>query len=80
MSEHGTTIQDATVLDDQIAEQRSRLAGKRYDRDTLRAHAQDHGVRVASLNKYDLGWHLAQHGLIDADGVLRDRASTQAAA
>lgn len=80
MSEHGTTIQDATVLDDQIAEQRSRLAGKRYDRDTLRAHAQAHGVRVASLNKYDLGWHLAQHGLIDADGYLRSRHPREAVA
>lgn len=80
MSEPDTTIKEASVVDDQVAEQRSLLAGKRYDRDTLRAHGQAHGVRVASLNKFDLGWHLAQHGLIDADGVLRDPAPAEAAA
>lgn len=55
-----------------IASQRSRLAGDRYTRNTLRVHAKAHGLRLGSLLKHDLGWHLAQHGFIDAEGFLRD--------
>lgn len=61
-----------------IAAQRSRLAGDRYTRDALRAHAKRHGLRLGSATKYHLGWHLAQHGLIDADGFLRDGFPTGA--
>ncbi len=55
-----------------IADQRSRLAGSRFNRNVLRHHAQAHGLKVGGLRKSDIGWHMAQHGLIDSDGNLRD--------
>lgn len=57
-----------------IADQRGRLACQRYTRNRLRAHAKAHGVTTAFGNrlKAGLAWDLAQHGLIDADGYLRD--------
>ena len=55
-----------------IAHERSRLAGQRYTRNHLRAFAKAKGLRLGSLSKGDMGWYMAQHGLIDADGLLRD--------
>lgn len=55
-----------------IADQRSRLASSRYTRNAMRAFAKSKGLRLGSLRKSDLGWHMAQHGLIDAYGNLRD--------
>lgn len=55
-----------------IADQRSRLAGERYTRDHLRSVAKSKGLRLGSLRKSDIGWFMAQHGLIDATGCLRD--------
>lgn len=55
-----------------IADQRSRLAAARYTRNRLRAFAKAKGLRLGSLNKHDMGWHMAQEGFIDADGYLRD--------
>ena len=55
-----------------IAARRARLAGGIYTRDQLRRWAKVHGLRLSGLRKLDIGWHMAQHGLIDADGHLRD--------
>lgn len=55
-----------------IADERSRLAGSRFTRDQLRTWAKAHGHKWGSLHKHDLGWQMAQHGLIDAAGNLRD--------
>jgi hypothetical protein len=55
-----------------IAAQRGRLAGERYTRNALRAHAKGHGLRLGALRKSDIGWHMAQAGLIDEAGYLRD--------
>lgn len=74
-----TSTETPTYSDDRngmmrvhIASQRSRLAGERYTRDHLRAVAKAKGLRLGSLGKHDLGWEMAQRGLIDADGRLRD--------
>ena len=53
-----------------IADRRADLACQRYTRANLRMHANRHGL-TAKL-KRDLAWFMAQHGLIDADGYLRD--------
>ena len=55
-----------------IASRRADLACKRYTRNALRAFAKGHGASYSSRIKYDLAWHMAQHGLIDAEGNLRD--------
>jgi len=55
-----------------IASRRADLACKRYTRNTLRAFAKGHGAPYSSGLKNDLAWHMAQHGLIDAEGNLRD--------
>ena len=54
-----------------IADQRGRLAAYRFKRDTLRAHAKGHACPTPAL-KSDLAWYMAQHGLIDDEGYLRD--------
>lgn len=41
-------------------------------RDALRFRARLHEFRFGSLNKHDMAWHMAQKGLIDKDGYLRD--------
>ncbi|EFQ84733.1 hypothetical protein HMPREF0063_10074 [Aeromicrobium marinum DSM 15272] len=55
-----------------IAARRGELACSRFRRNTLRSHAKAHGLRLGSLRKTDLAWQMAQHGLIDANGYLRD--------
>ena len=55
-----------------IAAERARLACERYTRNSLRAVAKGKGLRLGSLRKRDMAWHMAQSGLIDADGFLRD--------
>lgn len=57
-----------------IASRRGDLACDKYTRDQLRVHAKTHGVITAFRQRYkrDLAWYMAQHGLIDAEGNLRD--------
>jgi hypothetical protein len=55
-----------------IAAQRARWACDKFSRNFLREWAKEHGVSAAHRLKFDLAWHMAQHGLIDAEGNLRD--------
>jgi hypothetical protein len=55
-----------------IAAQRADLACKRYTRGALRAFAKGRVSRPGHSIKRDLAWQMAQDGLIDADGRLRD--------
>ena len=56
-----------------IAHRRASAACERYTRNHLRAVAKSKGLRLGGLNKHLMAWHMAQEGLIDADGYLRDR-------
>jgi hypothetical protein len=55
-----------------IASRRADLACARFSRDALRHWAKGHGSPTAVRLKHDLAWYMAQHGLIDAEGNLRD--------
>lgn len=55
-----------------IAQRRGDLACDRYTRDALRAFATKHGITPSILGKRDLATRMAYHGLIDAEGHLRD--------
>lgn len=54
-----------------VADQRARLAAALYTRDALRLHWEACGLRITSGTKWEAGWVMAQHGLIDAKGRLR---------
>lgn len=56
-----------------IAEQRAALACEMYTRDQLREHAKARGLKLGARHKLAAAWYLAQQGMIDADGALRDR-------
>ncbi len=55
-----------------IAQRRGDLACDRYTRDALRAFAKEHGITPSILGKRDLATRMAYHGLIGADGHLRN--------
>lgn len=55
-----------------IASQRADLACERYTRNALRAFANGRVSRPGHSVKRDLAWQMAQDGLIDAEGNLRD--------
>ena len=57
-----------------IAHQRATAACERYARDHLRAVAKAKlpDQRLGGLRKWHMAWHMAQYGLIDAEGYLRD--------
>jgi hypothetical protein len=55
-----------------VAHERASRACDRYKRDGLRAFAKGHGVRTGFAHKRDLAWYMAQAGLIDHLGYLRD--------
>ena len=55
-----------------IAGERAYLACERYTRNQLRAHAKGRASRPGHSIKFDLAWQMAQDGLIDANGYLRD--------
>ena len=55
-----------------VASERARLACGIYTQSNLRAWAKSHGCPSGDSTKGDLAWRMAQHGLIAADGALRD--------
>ena len=56
-----------------IAAVRSDLACQKHTRNHMRAVAYGKGLRgLGSQTKREIGWYMAQHGLIDDDGYLRD--------
>ena len=55
-----------------IAHERANAACRLYTRAGLNDHARSHGVSTAHRVKHNLAWYMAQHGLIDRDGRLRD--------
>ena len=61
-----------------IADARASAACMTYTRSALRAHANSHGVSTSHRVKHDLAWHMAQLGLIDHYGHLRDGFPSEA--
>jgi hypothetical protein len=61
-----------------IARERANAACRLYTRAGLNAHARSHGISTSHRLKYDLAWYMAQHGLIDRDGSLRDGFPSEA--
>ncbi len=75
MSEQPTYNNDvAGFMRVHISNRRADAACLLYTREALRNHAMAHGVVTAFHLRYkrNLAWAMAQHGLIDADGTLRD--------
>ena len=55
-----------------VASMRADIACRLYTQTALRAHARARGVTARYSLKSDLAWEMAQHGLIDQYGRLRD--------
>ena len=55
-----------------VAGERAYLASLRYSRDVMRRHCKVHTGSTGPNVKAELGWWMAQKGLIDAHGNLRD--------
>jgi len=55
-----------------IAQRRGQEACRRYTRNALRNHAKSKGFKFGRLTKMNMAWMMAQNGLIDSDGYLRD--------
>ena len=55
-----------------IAHERAEAACKGHSRPQLNEHAKAHGLPTSHRLKRTLAWFMAQHGLIDAHGNLRD--------
>ena len=55
-----------------IAHDRARLACSKFTRAALNEHASAHGVPTGHRHKRTLAWYMAQAGLIDSKGYLRD--------
>lgn len=57
-----------------VAEERADLAAQQHTRVELVEHTRKHRVAAppARWTKRDIGWALAQQGLVDPYGLLRD--------